>query len=197
MSVESAPMIILRNISLRRGGKVLLSDANLTIQPGQRLALIGANGCGKSTLFAFLLGELGADGGHVEGLDTLRISAMTQEVEAGEQPALEYLISGNRPVHALRESLQAAEQARDFARAGHLYNELEAEDGYAVERQAQLMLSGLGFTADDSTRSLQQFSGGWRIRLNLGRALICPSDFLLLDEPTNHLDLDATLWLQQ
>ncbi|MCZ6828031.1 MAG: ATP-binding cassette domain-containing protein [Gammaproteobacteria bacterium] len=190
-------MIILRNISLRRGGKVLLSDANLTIQPGQRLALIGANGCGKSTLFAFLLGELGADSGHIEGLDTLRIAAMAQEVVASEQGALEYLISGNQPVFALREELHTAELAGDFARVGQLHNELEALDGYAIERQAQLMLLGLGFTAEDSPRSLRQFSGGWRIRLNLGRALMSPSDVLLLDEPTNHLDLDATLWLQQ
>jgi ATP-binding cassette subfamily F protein 3 len=190
-------MIILRNIGLRRGAKVLLADANLTIQPGQRLALIGANGCGKSTLFAFLLGELGADTGHVEGLDTLRIAAMAQEVAASDQQALEYLISGNQQVYALRQELHSAEQAGDFERVGQLHNALDALDGYAVERHAQLMLLGLGFSPEDSQRTLREFSGGWRIRLNLGRALMSPSDVLLLDEPTNHLDLDATLWLQQ
>jgi ATP-binding cassette subfamily F protein 3 len=190
-------MIILRNISLRRGTKILLADANLTIQPGQSLALVGANGCGKSSLFALMLGELGADTGHIEGLEQLRLAAMAQQVEPTDDSALEYLISGNPLVARLRRELALAEQEEDFTRAGKLHNELEACDGYSAERRAERLLLGLGFSSSEKHQPMRDFSGGWRIRLNLGKALMSPSDVLLLDEPTNHLDLDATLWLQQ
>ncbi len=190
-------MIILRNISLRRGSKILLKPADLTIQPGQRIALTGANGCGKSSLFAMLLGELEADTGHIDGLDTLRIAFMAQEVEATDDIALEYLIGGDQRVAALRQAIASAEQAEDFERAGALHSQLDELDGYDIERRAELMLLGLGFANEDSQRQAKDFSGGWRIRLNLARALMTPSDLLLLDEPTNHLDLDATLWLEQ
>jgi ATP-binding cassette subfamily F protein 3 len=190
-------MIILRNISLRRGSKILLEPADLTIQPGQRIALIGANGCGKSSLFAMLLGELEADSGHIDGMASLRIACMAQEVAATDESALEYLIGGDTRVAGLRQSIASAEQAEDFKRAAILHTHLEALNGYDIERRAELMLLGLGFSEGDSQRQVSNFSGGWRIRLNLGRALMTPSDLLLLDEPTNHLDLDATLWLQQ
>jgi ATP-binding cassette subfamily F protein 3 len=190
-------MIILRNISLRRGSKILLEPADLTIQPGQRIALIGANGCGKSSLFAMLLGELEADSGHIDGLATLRIACMAQEIAATDDTALEYLIGGDTRVAGLRQSIARAEQAEDFKHAATLHSQLEELNGYDIERRAEMMLLGLGFDDGDSQRQLKNFSGGWRIRLNLGRALMTPSELLLLDEPTNHLDLDATLWLQQ
>jgi ATP-binding cassette subfamily F protein 3 len=190
-------MIILRNISLRRGSKILLDDASLTVQPGYKLALVGANGCGKSSLFALLTGELAVDHGTLEGLETLRIATMAQEVAASGESALDYLIGGNAEVATIRTRLQLAEARGDFEAAGVLHNQLEAADGYGAERDAAALLRGLGFAEEDQPRPVNDFSGGWRIRLNLGRALMCPSDVLLLDEPTNHLDLDATLWLQQ
>ena len=190
-------MIILRHFSLRRGSKILLEPADLTIQPGQRLALTGANGCGKSSLFAMLLGELEADTGTIEGLDAMRTACMAQEVEASEELALEYLIGGDQAVAKLRQNIKRAEADEDFAEAGRLHAQLDELGGYDIERRAELMLLGLGFAQGDSARRVRDFSGGWRIRLNLGRALMTPSDLLLLDEPTNHLDLDATLWLQK
>jgi ATP-binding cassette subfamily F protein 3 len=190
-------MIILRNITLRRGSKLLLRDANVTIQPGQRLALIGANGCGKSTLFSLLLGELGADAGNIEGMGALRLSHMAQETHATGLPAGEYVWRGDAQLAKLRDQVAVLEAAGNFDRAAALHGQLEEIDGYSAERRAQRLLQGLGFAEDAAARAVSEFSGGWRIRLNLARALMTPSDMLLLDEPTNHLDLDATLWLQQ
>ena len=190
-------MIILRNIALRRGSKLLLQDANVTVQPGQRLALIGANGCGKSSLFTLLLGELGADTGAIEGMNGLRLSHMAQETHATELPAGEYVWRGDAHLAALRDKVTALESNREFDKAAPFHSQLEEIDGYSAERHAQRLLQGLGFAAGAAERAVSDFSGGWRIRLNLARALMTPSDILLLDEPTNHLDLDATLWLQQ
>lgn len=190
-------MIILRDIVLRRGAKLLLQDAQVTIQPGQRLALIGANGCGKSSLFALLVGELGADAGNIEGLNTLRLSHMAQEIRATSLPAGEFVWRGDSLLGELRDEVSTLEAAGQFDKAAHVHSKLEEIDGYSAERRAQRLLQGLGFAEDASERAVSDFSGGWRIRLNLARALMTPSDVLLLDEPTNHLDLDATLWLQQ
>ncbi|MBK6740644.1 MAG: ATP-binding cassette domain-containing protein [Haliea sp.] len=190
-------MIILRDIALRRGSKLLLQDANVTIQPGQRLALIGANGCGKSSLFALLLGELGADAGDIEGMNTLRMSHMAQETHATDIPAGEFVWRGDKVLAELRDAVSTLELAGEFDKAAGLHSRLEEIDGYSAERRAQRLLQGLGFAEDAHARPVSAFSGGWRIRLNLARALMTPSDILLLDEPTNHLDLDATLWLQQ
>jgi ATP-binding cassette subfamily F protein 3 len=190
-------MIILRDIALRRGSKLLLQDANVTIQPSQRLALIGANGCGKSSLFALLLGELGADAGDIEGMNTLRMSHMAQETHATDMPAGEFVWRGDKVLAELRDAVSTLELAGEFDKAAGLHSRLEEIDGYSAERRAQRLLQGLGFAEDAATRPVSAFSGGWRIRLNLARALMTPSDILLLDEPTNHLDLDATLWLQQ
>jgi ATP-binding cassette subfamily F protein 3 len=190
-------MIILRDITLRRGSKLLLQDANVTIQPGQRLALIGANGCGKSSLFSLLLGELTADAGGIEGMNKLRLSHMAQEIHATSLPAGEYVWRGDGQLAQKRDALLRLEAAEDFDGAAIIHNELEEIDGYSADRRAERLLRGLGFAEDAATRPVCDFSGGWRIRLNLARALMTPSDILLLDEPTNHLDLDATLWLQQ
>ncbi len=197
MWVKFNAMIILRNISLRRGEKALLNDSELTIQPGQKIALIGANGCGKSSLFALLLGDLGADAGNIEGLQNLRLASMAQEVAASADEALEYIIGGHTRLAQLRTKLRQAESEEAYEQAALLHNELDSLHGYEAERNAEKLLLGLGFAEEDGQRQVQDFSGGWRIRLNLGRALMCPSDLLLLDEPTNHLDLDATVWLQQ
>ena len=169
----------------------------LTIQPGQHLALTGANGSGKSSLFALLLGELAADRGHIDGLDGMRLSAMAQEVAPCEDSALDFVIGGDAQVAALRADIAAAEASGEFEKSATLHQQMDALEGYDIERRAERMLLGLGFAPGDSARRVSDFSGGWRVRLGLGRALMAPSDLLLLDEPTNHLDLDATLWLQQ
>ena len=190
-------MIILRDISLRRGAKLLLQDANVTIQPGQRLALIGANGSGKSSLFSLLLGELSADTGDIEGMARLRLAHMAQEVHTSDMPAGEYIWRGDSSLASLRDQLERLESAGEFEAAAPIHSKLEEIDGYSAERRVERLLQGLGFAENAAARPVNDFSGGWRIRLNLARALMTPSDVLLLDEPTNHLDLDATLWLQQ
>ncbi|MEM8560741.1 MAG: ATP-binding cassette domain-containing protein [Pseudomonadota bacterium] len=190
-------MIILRKLGLRRGSKLLLQGAEVTIQPGQRLALIGANGSGKSSLLSLLMGELSADTGEIEGLATLRLAHMAQEVHASSLPALEFVWRGDRELAGLRDTLQNLEALGEFEEAAAIHGKLADLDGYSAERRSQRLLLGLGFSEPDTHRAVDSFSGGWRIRLNLARALMTPSDVLLLDEPTNHLDLDATLWLQQ
>ncbi|MCL4104436.1 UNVERIFIED_CONTAM: hypothetical protein GTU68_047398 [Idotea baltica] len=190
-------MIILKDISLRRGTKILLQGANVTIRPGQRLALIGANGCGKSSLFSFLMGQLGADNGEIVGMNNLRISHMAQEVMATDIAAGEYVLRGDKQLADLRQQLRELESKGDFSAAANVHTALEDIDGYSAERRVERLLQGLGFAANAASRPVSDFSGGWRIRLSLARALMTPSDLLLLDEPTNHLDLDATLWLQQ
>jgi ATP-binding cassette subfamily F protein 3 len=190
-------MIILRDIGLRRGSKQLLQGTGVTIQPGQRLALIGANGCGKSSLFSLLLGELAADSGEIEGLTGMRLAHMAQEIRTTDLPAGEYVWRGDPELARLRDELQRLEEAGNFEGAAAIHAALETIDGYSAERRVARLLRGLGFAEDAAEQPVRNFSGGWRIRLNLARALMTPSDLLLLDEPTNHLDLDATLWLQQ
>ena len=145
-------MIILRNISLRRGPRVLLEDVELTIQPGQHLALTGANGCGKSSLFALLLGELSADRGHIDGLDGMRLSAMAQEVAPCEDSALDFLIGGDARVAELRAAIARAEADGDYEKGATLHQQMDALDGYDIERRAERMLLGLGFAPGDSAR---------------------------------------------
>ncbi|MFO7551900.1 MAG: ATP-binding cassette domain-containing protein [Haliea sp.] len=190
-------MIILRDIELRRGSKLLLEGANVTLQPGQKLALIGANGSGKSSLFAMLLGQLQADAGEIEGMNNLRLAHMAQEVATTDETAGRYVMQGDARLAQLTADLAVAEADGDFQRAASLHTAMEDADGYSAERRVARLLQGLGFAEDAAGRPVSDFSGGWRIRLNLARALMTPSDMLLLDEPTNHLDLDATLWLEQ
>jgi ATP-binding cassette subfamily F protein 3 len=189
-------VIILRDLSLRRADRLLFEAADASLLPGQKIALTGANGCGKSSLFALLLGELQADRGDIEGLRGQRIAHMAQDVPASSLSARSFVLEGDSEVATLLAALAQAEAAGDYDGAALLHQKLETCDGYSAERRAQQLMLGLGFAETDGERALSDFSGGWRVRLALARALMTPSDLLLLDEPTNHLDLDTTLWLQ-
>ena len=189
-------MIILEDIALRRGQKLLFSGASATLQPGQKIALIGGNGCGKSSLFALLLDELQADAGDIRGLKGLRISHMAQETETSDLTARDYVIAGDAALFQTLQDLARGDSAGDYEKSATLHQRMEELDGYSAERRAEQLLLGLGFQREKMDAPMSAFSGGWRIRLNLARALMAPSDLMLLDEPTNHLDLDTTLWLQ-
>jgi len=189
-------MIRLSQVTLRRGTKVLLENADVTLNPGDKIGLIGANGSGKTSLFALLRGELHADQGEIDYPARWRVAYVAQETPALNRAALEYAIDGDTTLRRLEQELAAAESAND----GHLMGELHAAlaDGgaYTVRSRAERLLHGLGFTHEQMDEPVAAFSGGWRMRLNLAQALMCPSDLLLLDEPTNHLDLDAILWVE-
>jgi ATP-binding cassette subfamily F protein 3 len=188
-------MIQLQNISLQRGSKFLLESADLTIYPGQKVGLIGANGSGKSTLFQMLLGKIASDTGNCDLPKQWRIAHMAQEVGHTHRSALDHVLDGDTELRRLEHAIQQADD--DGEKLAKLYGEMEHIFAYSAPARAQQLLSGLGFAPGDDTRPVSDFSGGWRIRLNLAQALMCPSELLLLDEPTNHLDLDATLWLEQ
>lgn len=190
-------MIQLQQVSLQRGTRFLLSNADLTLHSGWKIGIIGNNGVGKSSLFQLLLGQLSPDQGELLMSAGLTLSHMAQEVDSSSQSALDYLIDGDHALRSVQQRLREAEAAQTHHLIGELHAELEHLDGYRVETRAHQLLTGLGFAAGDAERPVSAFSGGWRIRLNLARALMCRSDILLLDEPTNHLDLDATLWLEQ
>lgn len=190
-------MIQLQNVSVQRGAKFLLDSAELTIYPGQKVGLIGANGCGKSTLFQLLLGSLHSDTGSVDIPKNWRIAHMAQEVGHTNRSALDYVLDGDSELRRLEQEIELANSKGDGEKLAHLYSEMENIHAYTAPSRAQQLLNGLGFSAGDDQRPVTDFSGGWRIRLNLAQALMCPSDLLLLDEPTNHLDLDATLWLEE
>ena len=189
-------MLRLAQVSLSRGAKPLLEGAELTLHPGERIGLIGANGSGKSSLFALLRGELHADKGEVDFPAHWRISHVAQETPAFERAALEYAIDGDTLLRELEEKLVHAESVDDGALIGELHARLADADAYTARSRAQRLLSGLGFDEAQLERPVSSFSGGWRMRLNLAQALMRPSDLLLLDEPTNHLDLDAIIWLE-
>src|SRR3954462_11047825 len=186
----------LSQVTLRRGAKALLEQADLSIHAGERIGLIGANGSGKSSLFAMLRDELHADKGDVELPAHWRIAHVAQETRALDRPAVEYAIDGDVVLRKLEEELAAAEESGDGHAMGHAHAALGDADAYTVRSRAETLLMGLGFAADELYRPVASFSGGWRMRLNLAQALMCRSDLLLLDEPTNHLDLDAIVWLE-
>jgi ATP-binding cassette, subfamily F, member 3 len=189
-------MIRLQKLTLIRGTKVLLDAADLTLNPGEKIGLIGANGSGKSSLFALLRGELQADGGDVDFPAAWRIAHVAQETPALERPALEYAIDGDTTLRRLEAELADAETAHDGHRIGELHAALADADAYTARARAEILLNGLGFSHAQMLEPVASFSGGWRMRLNLAQALMCPSDLLLLDEPTNHLDLDAIIWVE-
>ncbi|MEG3003079.1 MAG: ATP-binding cassette domain-containing protein, partial [Comamonas sp.] len=189
-------MIRLQSLTLQRGPQRLLEDAELTLHAGHKAGLIGANGAGKSTLFALLLGELTPDSGDCLLPADWRIAHMRQEIDTLDRIAIDYVLDGDLRLRQVQHDLAEAEKAQDGAAQARLHSELDSADGYTADARARKMLAGLGFTNEQMDRPVADFSGGWRMRLNLAQALMCPSDLLLLDEPTNHLDLDAILWLE-
>ncbi|WP_285349458.1 ribosomal protection-like ABC-F family protein [Pseudomonas sp. ME-P-057] len=189
-------MIRLQSLTLQRGPQRLLEDAELTLHAGQKAGLIGANGAGKSSLFALLRGELTPDNGDCLLPADWRIAHMRQEVDTLDRLAVDYVLDGDLRLRQVQQDLAAAEAAQDGAAQARLHSELDSADGYTADARARKLLAGLGFTNEQMERQVGDFSGGWRMRLNLAQALMCPSDLLLLDEPTNHLDLDAILWLE-
>jgi ATP-binding cassette subfamily F protein 3 len=190
-------VIRITDLTLARGAKPLLEKADVSLNPGERVGLIGANGSGKSTLFALLRGELHADKGEVDFPAHWRVSHVAQETPALDRPAVEYAMDGDVVFRNIELQLLEAERLNDGNRMGELHAALADADAYTVRPRAEALLLGLGFKKEDLTTPVSAFSGGWRMRLNLAQALMRPSDLLLLDEPTNHLDLDAILWLEE
>jgi ATP-binding cassette subfamily F protein 3 len=190
-------MIRLQNLTLQRGPQRLLEGAELTLHAGQKVGLIGANGAGKSSLFALLRGELGPDAGDCLLPADWRIAHMRQEVDNLERLAVDYVLDGDQHLRRVQHDLAAAEAGHDGTAIARLHIELDSADGYTADARARKLLAGLGFSPEQMDRRVGDFSGGWRMRLNLAQALMCPSELLLLDEPTNHLDLDAILWLEE
>lgn len=193
-------MIRFLNVSLMRGTKPLLEGADLTLNPGDKIGLIGANGAGKSSLFAMLRNELHPDGGEIDFPAKWRMAYVAQETPALDRPALDYAIDGDVNLRRLQAELDALEAAphteENGIAMGNVHSALMDADAYTVQSRGEQLLLGLGFSLDQMQQPVASFSGGWRMRLNLAQALMCPSDLLLLDEPTNHLDLDAIIWLE-
>jgi ATP-binding cassette subfamily F protein 3 len=189
-------MITLRNITLRRGTKVVLQNASVTLQPGEKIGLIGRNGAGKSSLFAMLTGNLHADAGDVEIPPRWRIGEVAQEMPETEASATDFVLEGDRPLQAAQAALDAAEASGDGHAMAEAHLLLDEAGAFDARARAQSLLLGLGFKVEQLDAAVNHFSGGWRMRLQLARALMNPAELLLLDEPTNHLDLDALVWLE-
>ncbi|MCM1129206.1 MAG: ATP-binding cassette domain-containing protein [Alistipes senegalensis] len=192
-------MIRFQQISLTRGTKPLLEQAETSLNPGEKIGLTGPNGAGKTSLFALLTGALHPDQGNVEIPAGWRISWVRQETPALEKPALEYVIDGDKHLRELQRqlaALQKKDQQPNGIELAELHTRLEEAGAYTVQSRAEQLLAGLGFARETFLQPVSRFSGGWRMRLNLAQALIAPSDLMLLDEPTNHLDLDAIIWLE-
>ncbi|MFH7908780.1 ABC transporter ATP-binding protein [Enterobacter cloacae] len=190
-------MIVFSSLQIRRGVRVLLDNANATINPGQKVGLVGKNGCGKSTLLALLKNEMSADGGNFTYPGNWQLAWVNQETPALSEPALDYVIDGDREYRKLEAELNAANERNDGHAIATVHGKLDAIDAWTIRSRASSLLHGLGFSNEQLERPVSDFSGGWRMRLNLAQALICRSDLLLLDEPTNHLDLDAVIWLEK
>ena len=189
-------MITLRNITLRRGVKVVLDDASATLQPGEKIGLVGRNGAGKSSLFALLTDRLGNDRGEVEVPKHWRRSEVAQNMPETEDGATDYVLEGDLPLMEARAALAAAEAANDGHAMADAHALLADVGAFDARSRAQALLMGLGFKTEQLDAPVNSFSGGWRMRLQLARALMCPAELMLLDEPTNHLDLDALVWLE-
>jgi len=190
-------MLSLNNLALRRSTELLFEAVDMKIYPGQKLGITGANGCGKSSLFALIRGELSADQGELSLPSNWAVATVAQETLLSKRIAIEYVIDGDEELRQVQAKLQQAEADTDAMLIASCHERLQDIDGYQANSRAARLLAGLGFSEADSQRPLDNFSGGWIMRLNLARALMCRSDLLLLDEPTNHLDLDAVIWLEQ
>jgi ATP-binding cassette subfamily F protein 3 len=189
-------MILLKNLSLRRGARLVLDGASAVVQPGEKVGLVGRNGAGKSSLFALLNGSLHEDSGDFSMPPQWRLAQVAQEMPETAESATAFVVAGDtRLVEAQRE-VDAAEASGDGERMAHAYTALHDAGSHDAQARAQALILGLGFQIGELERPVNSFSGGWRMRLQLARALMCPSDLLLLDEPTNHLDLDALVWLE-
>ncbi|QBQ97743.1 ATP-binding cassette domain-containing protein [Paraburkholderia pallida] len=189
-------MIRFNQFSLARGTKPLFDQTSFTLNPGEKVGLIGANGAGKSTLFAVLRGELHADAGDFSMPPSWQIAHVAQETPAVERTALEYTLDGDAALREIEARIASASAAHDGAAEAEAHAAFADADGYTAPARAEALLLGLGFTMEQTQQPVASFSGGWRMRLNLAQALMCRSDLLLLDEPTNHLDLDAIVWLE-
>ncbi len=189
-------MISFKNIALRRGPRVLFDQVTLLLNQSERIGVVGENGCGKSTLFSFILGQLSSDQGEIWIRDDLVIGHVSQQTPSSDQSALDYVLDGDQVLREVETALTAIDHAKQGEQAANLFARLEQVGGYSAPARAARLLHGLGFTNAQLEAPTRSFSGGWRVRLNLAQALMCPSDLLLLDEPTNHLDLDAVMWLE-
>jgi len=189
-------MITLKNVTLRRSAKVLLEGASVTLNPGEKVGLVGRNGAGKSSLFALLNGNLHEDAGEYYIPAQWRMGQVAQDMPETEQSATDFVVEGDTALNAARAEVTAAEATDDYDRMAHAYTGLHDAGEYDAAARAQALILGLGFKTSELDNPVNSFSGGWRMRLQLARALMCPSDLLLLDEPTNHLDLDALVWLE-
>jgi ATP-binding cassette subfamily F protein 3 len=189
-------MISVRNVTLRRGVNVVLDGASVTFTPGEKIGLVGRNGAGKSSFFGLLNGTLHEDGGEFSIPAAWKMGQVAQEMPETEQSATDFVIEGDTVLLAAQAEVAAAEASDDGMRMAHAYMALHDAGAHDAPARAQALIQGLGFSAAQLSQPVNSFSGGWRMRLQLARALMCPSDLLLLDEPTNHLDLDALVWLE-
>ena len=189
-------MITLREVTLRRGVKLVLEKTSVTLQPGEKIGLVGRNGAGKSSLFSLLTHRLQSDGGDVSMPPRWRIGEVAQDMPETEDSATDYVLQGDSRLMEANAALTAAEAADDGHAMGEAHQEISEAGGFEARPRAQALLMGLGFRGDELDNPVNSFSGGWRMRLQLARALMCPADLMLLDEPTNHLDLDALVWLE-
>ncbi len=189
-------MLTFSSLSLRRGPRLLIAEASFTIYRGEKVGIVGANGCGKTSLLALMLGELQPDAGSFDMPSQLVVAHVAQEMAATQRAAVEFVMDGDAELRETEAAIAVAEAKDAGAAIGELHARYAALGGYDARSRAGRLMHGLGFSSADETRPVTAFSGGWRMRLNLAQALMCRSDLLLLDEPTNHLDLDAVLWLE-
>ena len=189
-------MILLKNLTLRRGVKVVLQNASVTLNPGEKVGLVGRNGAGKSSLFSLLANRLQADSGDVEMPPRWRMGEVAQSMPETDEPATDFVLDGDLPLAEARAALTEAEHSGDGHAIAEAHMHMEQAGAFDARSRAQSLLLGLGFRTEQLDAPVNSFSGGWRMRLQLARALMCPADLLLLDEPTNHLDLDALVWLE-